>query len=177
MNKKKLLLAVLLVLAVLGLMYGIFQKGAHGTRIIKEGDRAPEIALPRLNGGAVSLSSLRGKVVLVHFWATWCPPCVEEMPVLEQLYRSLAGQDVEILAVSVDEGGHGVVDPFIQRNKLTFPILFSPDRSAAASYGTFKFPETYVVDREGIVRLKAIGPQDWMHPENVRVIRELVSAK
>jgi len=86
------------------------------------------------------------------------------------------GQDFEILAVSVDEGGPGVVGPFSSRNKLSFPVLLNPDRSVAQLYGTFKFPETYVLDREGIVRLKTIGPKDWMYPENLRVMKEMVAA-
>ena len=174
MNKKIVLPVILVLLALIGLLYGVTHKGGNGTKIVKEGDRAPEFSLPSLGRGMLNLSAFRGKVVMVHFWATWCPPCVEEMPVLEQLYRTMAGSDFEILAVSVDEGGPDVVGPFTMRNKLTFPVLMSPDRSTASRYGTFKFPETYVLDREGIVRVKAIGARDWMHPENVRLIKELI---
>jgi len=173
MNKKTVLLVVIVMLAVIGLLYGITRVGGKRQMIFREGDRAPEFSLPTLDNKIVNLSSYRGKVVMVHFWATWCPPCVEEIPVLEQLYRAMAGQDFEILAVSVDEGGPEVVGPLSARNKLTFPVLLSPDRSAASLYGTFKFPETYVLDREGIVRIKAIGPKDWMYPENLRVIKEM----
>ncbi len=177
MNKKTILFVILALLVVIGLLYGVSRLGGRGPKIVREGDRAPEFRLPGLDSNLVSLSAYRGKVVMVHFWATWCPPCVEEMPVLEQLYRSLAGQDFEILAVSVDERGADAVAPFARRNNLTFPVLLSPDRSAASQYGTFKFPETYVLDREGIVRIKAIGPKDWMYPQNVQVLRDLISRK
>lgn len=175
MNKKIALSVVLVLLAVIGLLYGITRRAGNGTSsIIREGNLAPEFTLPSLDRGIQSLSAHRGKVVLVHFWATSCPPCVEEIPVLEKLYRTMAGQDFEILAVSVDEGGQAVVAPFSKNAKLTFPVLLNPDRSAASRYGTYKFPETYVLDRDGIVRAKAIGARDWMHPEIMRMIKELL---
>lgn len=176
MNKKTVLVTVIVILAAIGLLFGLGQRGSKSV-IIKEGDRAPEFTLPALDGRAVSLSSLRGKAVLVHFWATWCPPCVEEIPVLEQLYRSLSGQDIEILAVSVDEGGAAVVGPFARKNRLSFPVLLNPDRSVATGYGTLRFPETYVLDGNGIVRYKVIGAQDWMHPRNLQAIKELLQKK
>jgi len=176
MNKKIVLTVIIGMLVIIGLLYGISRQGKRAA-IIGEGDRAPEFSLPALDGGTRSLSAYRGKIVLVHFWATWCPPCVDEIPVLEQLYRSLLGQDVELLAVSVDEGGAEVVGPFVRRNKLSFPVLLNSDRSVATRYGTLKFPETYVLDREGIVRLKAIGPKDWMYPQNLQAIKDLINAK
>ncbi|MDH4164500.1 MAG: TlpA family protein disulfide reductase [Nitrospirota bacterium] len=176
MNKKIVLTTLFVLLVIVALLYGISRPGKRSA-VIKEGDRAPEFSLASLDGATRSLSAYRGKIVLVHFWATWCPPCVDEIPVLEQLYRSLFGQEVEILAVSVDEGGAEAVGPFTRKNKLSFPVLLNPDRSVATRYGTLKFPETYVLDREGIVRLKAIGPKDWMYPQNLQAIKDLIAAK
>lgn len=176
MNKKNLLLVVIVLLFVIGLLYGITRTGGKRQTILREGDLAHEFSLRGLDGKIVNLSAYRGKVVMVHFWATWCPPCVEEIPVLERLYRTMPGRDFEILAISVDEGGPEVVGPFSRGKNLTFPILLDPDRSTATRYGTFKFPETYVLDREGIVRFKAIGAMDWMHPENLRSLTGLINA-
>ena len=90
------------------------------------------------------------------------------------MYRAFAGRDFELLAVSVDEGGVDRVTSFMKKNGLTLPVLLNPGGSVAKSYGTFKFPETYLLDRSGIVRYKVIGPADWSHPENVKAIRDMI---
>lgn len=166
----------MIVLALAGLVFVLAKPKHEGGRItiIREGDRAPEFRLPALDGRVVSLSDFRGKVVMVHFWATWCPPCVEEIPTLEHVYRSFFGKDFEILAVSVDADDQNSVGSFAQQKHLTMPILLNPDRSAAALYGTFRFPETYIIDRQGIVRTKIIGAMDWSRPEAVGIIAELL---
>ena len=169
--------AILIAAVVIFLLYLFANQGSRGTKIIHEGDRAPAFSLQTLDGRTVSLADFRGKVVMVHFWATWCPPCVEEMPMLEQLYRSLRAADFEILAVSVDEGGARAVAEFMQRNGLNLPVLLDTRRSVAGLYGTFKFPETYVVDRQGVVTYKAIGPRDWTDPATMNAIRALIASK
>jgi peroxiredoxin len=175
--KKNIVVVILIAAVGLFLLFLFAKEGSRGIKIIHEGDRAPEFRLQALDGRAVSLADFRGKVVMVHFWATWCPPCVEEMPTIEQLYRSSGSTDFEILAVSVDEGGAGAVAEFMKRNGLSLPALLDPGRSVAGLYGTFKFPETYIVDGRGIVKFKAIGPRDWTAPANMNVIRRLIEAK
>ena len=174
MKKKAALFIILIVLAVAGALFFAGQKDGKRFTPVREGDPAPEFRLAALDGRTVSLSSLRGKTVLVHFWATWFPPCVEELPVLDRMYRSLFGSDLEVLAVSVDENGAAAVAPFAQRNRISLPVLLDPDHAAANSYGTFKFPETYRVDRQGIVRRKIIGALDWSRPEAAALVKELV---
>ncbi|HUI67705.1 MAG TPA: TlpA disulfide reductase family protein [Nitrospirota bacterium] len=176
-TKKKVTVVILIAAVGLFLLFLFVKEGAQGTKIINEGDRAPEFRLQALDGTAVSLADFRGKVVMVHFWATWCPPCVEEMPMLEQLYRSLGSTDFKILAVSVDEGGAGAVAEFMRKNGLSLPALLDPGRSVAGLYGTYKFPETYIVDRRGVVKYKVIGPRDWTAPASMNVIRGLIEAK
>ncbi len=175
--EKNALIVVIAVLAVVGALFFFGQNGGQRIKIVQEGDRAPEFQLPSLDGRMVNLSSHRGKVVMVHFWATWCPPCVEEIPILEQLYRSPLGKDLEILAVSVDEGGGPAVASFLQRRRFSLPVLLNPDQSVSRAYGTFKFPETYLVDREGIVRRKIIGAADWMSPAATQVLQAMVEKK
>ena len=174
---KKAALIVIVVLAVVGTLFFIGQNGGQRVKSVREGDRAPEFQLPSLDGRTVNLSSYRGKVVMVHFWATWCPPCVEEIPTLERLYRAYVGKDLEILAVSVDEGGAGAVGQFMQKNRFALPVLLNSDQSVARSYGTFKFPETYLVDREGVVQRKIIGAADWTSADALRVIQAMLDRK
>ena len=147
------------------------------TNIITTGDRAPEFQLPALEGNPVSLSDYRGKVVMVHFWATWCPPCVEEMPELELLYQTLKGEGLEILAISADKGDGSAVSAFMKRNGLTLPVLLDPQASVSRSYGTFKLPETYIVDRQGVVAYKAIGSREWTVPVNVNIVRSVMNKR
>ena len=177
-SKKKIaFLSVFVVLIALFIVGSLVKdrKGGNGT--ITSGDRAPEFRLRASDERFVALSDLRGKVVMVHFWATWCPPCVEEMPTLDKLYRSLMGKDFEMLAISVDEGGAEAVVPFLRKNGLNVPVLLDPDRAIAGLYGTYKFPETYIVDRQGVVRYKAIGPRNWTDPSNIQLLRDIIAAR
>jgi len=172
--KKATLIGIIAVLAAIGFLFFYGQNSGQRVKIIREGDRAPEFSLLSLDGKAISLSSYRGKVVMVHFWATWCPPCIEELPTLERLYRAYFGKDLEILAVSVDEGGAAAVGQFMQKNRFALPVLLNPDRSVAMQYGTLKFPETYLIDRDGIVRKKVIGAADWTSPAAQEIIQIMV---
>ncbi len=174
---KKTIILLFLIAAVVLLVLVLVSKKGSGPKIIQKGDLAPDFRLSGLDGRQVSLSALRGKVVMVHFWATWCPPCVDEIPTIDKLYRDSLGTDLEILAVSVDEGGADAVGSFMQRNKLGLPVLLNPDRSVAGSYGTFKFPETYIVDRSGVVRIKVIGPHDWNDPTARKAIQDMLAAR
>jgi peroxiredoxin len=179
-SRKQFVFLVLIVLIAALFVVGYVakqRKGSGEQKIITKGDRAPEFRLPALDGSQVNLADLRGKVVMVHFWATWCPPCVEELPTLAKLSQDLTGTDFVMLAISVDEGGGPAVTSFLQKNRLNVPVLLDPGRSIAGLYGTFKFPETYIIDRAGIVRSKVIGPADWRDPNAVRFLREMMAAR
>lgn len=175
---KGLILAVVLIaVAVLAVAYLILSRGG-GERptAVREGDRAPAFTLPMMDQRPMSLDDQRGKVVLVHFWATWCPPCVEEMPQLQKLYEQLAGPAFEVLAVSVDDSA-GMLQSFLKKQGISLPVLFDPGRDIASRYGTRKFPETYVLDRRGTVRYKVIGPMDWTQPDALATLRRLIAEK
>ena len=175
--KKATLIVIIAVLGIIGFLFFYGQNSGQRVKIVREGDRAPEFSVRSLDGKTVSLSSYRGKAVMVHFWATWCPPCVEELPTLERLYRANFGKDLEILAVSVDEGGADAVGQFMQKNRFSLPVLLNPDKSVASAYGTFKFPETYLIDRDGIIRRKIIGAVDWTSPEAREIVQAMVGKK
>ena len=144
--------------------------------VVKPGEPAPNFQLKDINGRTVSLTDLRGKVVLLNFWATWCGPCRIEMPAMEQLYRAYDHKDFEILAVSTDAQGVAVTRPFQQENKLTFPILHDADFRVGLSYGARTLPMTFMVDRQGIVRQHIFGARDWEAPEAHQLIEMLMKS-
>lgn len=144
--------------------------------VVKLGEPAPNFRLRDLNGHMVSLSDLRGKVVLLNFWATWCGPCRVEMPAMEELYRTFSRNDFEILAVSTDAQGASVTRPFQQENHLTFPILHDADYRVGLTYGARSLPMTFMVDRQGIVRHQIFGARDWGAAEAHQLVQMLMKS-
>ena len=116
-------------------------------------EASQDFVLASLDGRPIRLSGLKGKVVLVNFWATWCSPCAQEMPLLERLYEKYKTQGLEILAISVDEQvAHYKVPEFVKDHSLTFPVLY--DNGVQSLYGVTSFPTSLLIDREGLVRLR-----------------------
>jgi peroxiredoxin len=144
--------------------------------IIKLGEPAPNFQLRDLNGHLITLSDLRGKVVLLNFWATWCGPCRVEMPAMEQLYRMFQRKDFEILAVSTDAQGAAITRPFQQENRLTFPILHDPDYRVGLTYGARSLPMTFLIDRLGIIRHQVFGARDWEAIEAQQLVQMLMKS-
>jgi peroxiredoxin len=150
-----------------------FYNQSSGPRLAK-GLPAPNFSLPELDGQMVSLTDYRGKVVLLNIWATWCPPCVEEMPSMEKLYQELKGEGFEILAVSIDESGAQDVLPFMKKHKLSFPALIDLKVTIKDLYQTTGVPESFIIDKDGILIEKVIGPRNWAIPEAIRFFRNLI---
>lgn len=160
--------------------------GRESYRPVITGTEAPGFTYPSIDGEQVSLSDFRGeKVLLVNVWATWCTPCVVEMPSMQRLYESLEGEDFEILAVSVDARA-GEVDAFgrpggdlrefIEELGLTFPILHDPSASIQTRYQTTGVPESFVIGKDGIIYKKVAGPTEWDAAQNEELIRRLLAA-
>ncbi len=133
------------------------------------GSVAPDFTLPG-SAGPVTLSHLRGKVVLVNFWATWCAPCLEEIPALEALHQQMP--QLEILAVSTDKDP-GEYARYLAHNPLPFDLVRDGTDQTADLYHTDGVPETFVVDSHGIVRRHFIGPQDWTSPAILNYLQHL----
>ena len=138
-----------------------------------EGKPAPDFTLNDLSGRPVQLSSLRGKVVLVNFWATWCPPCREEVPSLVRMNQALQGKPFQLLAVSIDEGGKGAVTDFFKKGGVTLPALLDTDGAVSRRYGTTGVPETFVIDTKGVIMKKVVGAMDWSSPEVLAALEDL----
>ncbi len=135
---------------------------------------APDFSFPGLDGKKVRLSDYKGKVVLVNIWATWCPPCVDEMPSMEKLYRKFKEQNFEILAVSIDESGSKAVAPFMKKNRLTFPALIDSDGTIKSAYRIAAIPESFIIDKQGVLVKKIVGPLDWADPQVFRFFGDLI---
>ena len=140
---------------------------------VAAGDLAPAFQLEDTNGNQVSLSDLRGKVVLVNFWATWCPPCIEEMPSMDMLNKVMAGYDFVMLAINTEENGRSTVADFLKKTPYNFPILYDDKGVVQKRYGVFKFPESFIVGKDGIVAEKIIGPLDWSSPNTITYLKNL----
>ena len=134
---------------------------------------APDFILPDLAGKTVRMEDLRGKVVMLNLWATWCTPCVEEMPTLEALWKTMAGKDLVLLAVNQDEATGGVRD-WVDGRELTFPVLLDPRAQVAHEWGVTGYPETFVVDRTGRIVHHHVGFRDWSEPAIVAAIERLI---
>lgn len=141
---------------------------------VARGARAPEFDLPLLGSSKrITLADIDGQVVLLNFWATWCKPCEDEMPAMDRLYRALQPEGFEMLAVSVDEES-GLVERFRERLGVSFPILFDPAQDVSRRYQTTGFPESLLIDRDGMIVERYIGPRDWDHATYAERIRKLL---
>ena len=137
------------------------------------GDTAPNFKVVTDSGKTLTRTDFGGKVLVLNFWATWCPPCREELPSLNRFQQQLAGTGIVVLGVSVDKNEQ-VYKAFLKRNGVTFETSRDPEANVSADYGTFKYPETYVIDANGKVRQKYIGEVDWMDPQVVGSIKALL---
>ena len=155
----RILQAGILVLTV-GLI-GILYETMHD-KLVNVGDSAPDFTITADNGRPVSLSNFGGKILVLNFWATWCPPCIEEMPALIELHHERP--DLAILAVSIDEDPEAY-SRFITRRHVDLITVRDPAQKAAQLYHTEGWPETYIIDRTGIIRRKIVGDPDWSNPE------------
>ncbi len=148
------------------------RKHEAALRADKPGTPAPPFTLADRSGRSVSLADLRGKVVFVNFWATWCAPCREEMPSLVRLARSIDARDAVVVTISVDESWDEV-DAFFQGQPPPFVVLRDPDKLVSAAWGTTMFPESYIVTKDGTVAYKIVGGRDWGAPSARRLLERL----
>ena len=172
------LMLIVLILVGVGIIVLLQTKDSSfnlsGKPRLGKGVPALNFTFPGLDGKKVSLADYKGKVVLLNIWATWCPPCVEEMPSMEELYQKLKAEDFEILAVSMDISGAQAVLPFMKKHKLSFPALTDTEGAMKSLYQTTGVPESFIIDKDGIIVEKVIGPRDWASPGAIRSFRNLI---
>jgi peroxiredoxin len=170
----------------------IVLSGHRGTRIaanppgtagqseapVAAGGQAANFKLEKLDGTTVSLASLRGKVVFLNVWATWCEPCREEMPSMETLYDDFKGnKDFVMLAVSQDTKGRSVVAPYVAKNGYRFTVLLDPENKIGESYDVSGVPETFIIDRKGQIVAHHMGAFDWSRPDVKDALQQLLDSK
>lgn len=145
-----------------------------------EGKAAPDFTLPQIGsvrGKMVKLSDYKGKVVFVNFWATWCKPCEEEIPSMQVMYEALNKRypDFELLAVSIDTEDPDKVESFAKKYGVQFPILHDRKGKVKEIYKTTGVPETFIIDQNGVIAEKVLGPMNWSKQDSVRTIVELLT--
>jgi peroxiredoxin len=148
------------------------------TGSVAAGKVATDFKLRDLGGREVSLSSMRGKVVFLNLWATWCEPCRREMPSIEKLYEKF-GRDKSfvILAVSEDSDGSKAVAPYVKQSGYRFEILLDPRNDVGEAYNVSGIPETFVIDRDGRIVAHHLGPYNWANPDIRDALQELINSK
>jgi thiol-disulfide isomerase/thioredoxin len=173
-----LILGALVVVVALALIL----EGDAGAPPVIRGAVAPGFELPFLASAdegseqpssTLALSSLSGQVVLLNFWATWCKPCESEMPAMERLYGDLPKDGFELVAVAIDEKASDV-ESFQRRYQLSFPIVLDLDQEVYQAYQTMGVPESLLIDRDGRIVERYVGPREWDAPEYVERIRALL---
>ena len=140
----------------------------------QEGYLAPRFTLRNLKGNLEGLDDHLGKVIIVNFWATWCTPCVKEMPSFENLYLRFRSKGLTILAVSLDKSSSSKVQEFADKYKLSFPVLLDTDGVAEKLYPSFTIPFTYVVDKQGRVVARVDGGKNWESLETFEAVEHLL---
>lgn len=139
-----------------------------------EGKSAPDFTVQDLVGKETRLSDLKGKVVLVNFWATWCPSCREEVPSMAALNQLMVGKPFQMLAISIDQGGKEAVEAYFQQANTFLPAYLDSNRGIGKMYDITGVPETFVIDRKGVIIKKVIGPLDWSAPEVVKFLNAIM---
>jgi cytochrome c biogenesis protein CcmG/thiol:disulfide interchange protein DsbE len=143
----------------------------HGSRPKRVGEVAPDFSLQD-SAQKITLNQFRGQVVVLNFWATWCPPCVEELPSLMSMQERAQRRGVVVLGISIDVD-EDAYHRFLKQRNVNFLSLRDPERKVAELYGVHGWPETYIIDRQGLVRRKIIGPVDWTSSDVLDLLNQL----
>ena len=170
-----------LVAGIVLLLASVLAAGVHflGDELfpVTVGSKAPPIVGVTLDGKNTpkKLADYSGKVVLLNVWATWCEPCRVEMPSIEKLHRELGPQGLAVVAISVDDpGAEQRIRDYVKDLGLTFEILHDPQQGTTRNYQITGYPETFIIARDGTIRRKMIGPDDWSSRANQALVRELL---
>ena len=180
MSRRSMIILVLFVILITGVGIGLTVYKSPGPAPsgsgpgVQVGQLAPEFSLPLVGGGEVRLSDLRGKVVMINFWATWCPPCKAEMPSMERLYARFKKSGFEMLAVNAEVDGLEILPEFLQKHGHTFLVPVDTEGEVQVDYGVFRFPESFIIDKNGRIVEHIVGARDWSDRQTVERIAALI---
>ncbi len=173
MKQRILIITALLLAGAAVLIFSVNKEGSKKTGAV--GLYAPDFAVLDSIGGSLQSSGLRGKVLFVHFWATWCPTCKEELPSIESLYRQMSGNDKFLMIPIAYRDSLGNAMDYMKANGYTFPVFADARDGSAGNFGVTGVPETYLIDKKGILRKRLIGPAEWNSQEAKDLINSLLS--
>src|ERR1700736_6109743 len=157
------------IVVLLGVLVCVIFLSMH-ERIVQEGDSAPDFSIHADNGRTITTSNFGGKLLLLNFWATWCTPCIEELPSLDQFQRQFANSGVVVLGVSADKD-EKAYRRFLSRVNVSFLTARDPKNKISADYGTFQYPESYLINREGKVVMKVINATNWVDEKMLSFVK------
>ncbi len=169
--------ALYALILVMGYWIGVAAfPDAHTDRVeASENTMAPEMSLMKLGGGKVRLSQYRGQWVFLNFWATWCPPCLQEMPDMETFYKKFKEKNMVMLAVSQDKGNPANIASFIKEKGYTFDVFLDPQGSAASMFNVNSIPSTFIINPKGEVVSQANGAREWTDPVIINYFNDLMA--
>ena len=150
---------------------------AQAVEQVKINTPAPDFSLPDLGGKEISLSSLKGKVVLLSFWSIYCQPCRQEMPMMDSLYQKYRSEGLDVVGVNIDRDPLVSIQNFVKENRLSFPILLDREKRTMKTYRAHFLPSTFLIDRSGIIVDKVVGIRDWLTPDSRASIEKLLKKK
>lgn len=143
----------------------------------KIGSAAPDIELVGINKDKIKLSDMKGSIVFINFWATWCESCVGEMPSIETLFRQMSGNNkFKMVTILFKDDGYKALS-YMKTNGYTFPVYLNPDDTAPKKFGITGVPETFIIDKKGVLRGKVIGPEEWDSPQAIESLQALIDEK
>jgi len=167
---------ILLVIPIAGVIIFFFATMREdGLEITSVGESVPDIKLVDINENTLRLSDMQGSVVLINFWATWCESCVDEMPSMDKLFRQFSEKpDFKLITIVYRDSLDNALS-YLKENGYAFPVYSNPDNTAARKFGITGVPETFIIDKNGVLRNKVIGPANWDSPVFIEFVRSLMN--
>jgi len=172
-KKKSLIFLILICSGIIIALISI--KPTHSPKITTVGGTTPDFELTDLSNDKIKLTDRKGSVIFINFWATWCTSCIDEMPSIERLSRIFSGNARFKLVTILYKDEEDRAISYMKQNDYTFPVYLNPDESAAKLFGITGVPETFIIDKKGILRHKVIGPAEWDSPSTTQAFQTLIN--
>lgn len=174
--KPRVVVLVIILVSVIAVAFFSIRPTRH-PRVIHIGSEVQDFAFTGINNNITRLSDLRGSVIFINFWATWCGSCIDELPSIERLFGILADDPSFRMVTILYKDDLDRALSHMKQNGYTFPVYINQDESAARTFGITGIPETFIIDKKGYLREKIIGPAEWDSPQAVAAIRALLNQR